>query len=211
MSTRKKLIVVVAAATIVVAWRLLESNTPVPIMDLPVESAAVEQAATIESPPTLERETVTPLETPPAPAAVPEVPDATSPVVFDAASAKKLYTEKYRDATTDQLVLAQYHLDQQLTSERTRIIKEIQDSGKYDTVIVKPGDQAPSLPQTTSESPVSSGFIESGTSLDDPTQYVVKLKTIDAATYPEFHALELEWWWVSSEVYHREKLAREAK
>jgi hypothetical protein len=184
------IMVIDSAAPSTTAARLEIAEAPVvePRMDAVSERSAVETAA------------VTEMDAPTKPEAL----DAFLPAALashphyegDVAP----YLEKYAGASVDQMRLAQFALDQQVASERSRISKERMESGRYDTQFVREGEK-PSIASTGAGTPtVSFGFsIEPGDG-----GMTIKTATIDATEYPDFHDLEMEAWWLASQVRHLE-------
>ncbi len=122
----------------------------------------------------------------------------------DIEAANALYGEKYRGAKMADLVVARYDLELRRDTERDRIFKELLDRDELE--VVKPGETVGTRP---GGSPVVSATFKQERLADRTT--IWKQKVIEPEKYPEFHALEMETWWVECEVHHREILAREGK
>ena len=114
------------------------------------------------------------------------------------------FATKYAAATPNQLRLARIAVEDKLERDRTRITKELFDTGRYQEALVKPEDPSP-LPQATGDRPsVSFGLsmeqVNGGT--------LIKYAVIEPEEYPDYHSLSMEYTWLASTVA---KLDRQSK
>lgn len=110
------------------------------------------------------------------------------------------YLTKYLDATDDQLLIARFAIERKVISERARISKELIDAGGLETILVPAGGKPPPM-ESDSGSPVSSFAFSMKPNEDGSAEY--SRAKIKLESYPEFHALEMEWWWLESYTTHK--------
>jgi hypothetical protein len=204
MKVRNTLIALACVCSGVIVWCLRSPNDSA-ILDETLATKDRAPSATLESPQSPERAQV---ELPPEPTPIAEGTEAPPLVESDAQKASALYSVKYAKSTLAELVVARYDLDKRVASEVARITKDILASGDMETTIVRPGESAPGFGTKPGGPPVVAGVLTfGGLPLEDGST-ISKRRVIETEKYPEFHALQMEAWWVDSAVRQRERLAR---
>lgn len=106
---------------------------------------------------------------------------------------------KYAGLSDGEKLLADYALGRKLEAERNRIVAELLRNAECEVHSLD-GDAPITYPKTSPNRPtVSYGFAEENT----PSGMVVKVASIDPARFPEFHALEMECWWLGTHLRHK--------
>jgi hypothetical protein len=106
------------------------------------------------------------------------------------------YLEKYAGLSNEERLIANFALQNRLGSERARIGRELISRGDYETHVLS-GDSPVSVMKTGLGEPTRSfGFSTEVTEAGA----VMKLAPIDPARYPEFHALQMESWWLGMQL-----------
>jgi hypothetical protein len=113
---------------------------------------------------------------------------------------------KYAGLSDVEKIIADFALQKKLEAERKRIGEELLRSGEFEVHDLGSGEPSVTMATSPGEPMRSFGWAYENT----PTGLLMKIAAIKPDRFPEFHALQMECWWLGTHLRHEGILERVA-